>query len=873
MDEKLKYYYDVYCSENFSKEGLSNERRLQSIRKYGRNILTEKNKITLFSRIIKAIFEPMIIILIIAFFITLGVNLGNYFAGEDADFYECIGVFAAIAVSVGLTVVMESKSEKAFEELKKLGSNVSVVVKRNSKNCIVNHRELAVGDVVFFEAGDKITADGIIIDCNGIEVEESTLSGESRPIKKKKYQGGEFEEENMLFSGTFIKSGNASMIVLAVGDNAQIGKIAGGLVEQDKVSPPLAEKLANLSKKISVFGIIAAIFVFGLTVIRLHLAEQVNVKNIQQAFMQAMVLLVAAVPEGLPSTVAISLALSVVKLAKSNAIIKKLIAAETVGCVSVICSDKTGTLTHGKMQVSRYIINGKEVGAKALKSGWIFENAVYNSTASFVAANGKISVYGNSTEQALLSSLIGENYKLLNDLRSSVTLSRRLPFSSERKYMLTEVYKDGVKYTFLKGAIERVVELCNLTQIEKNRLIEASSRYEKNAERIIAFAHDDGNGFVFDGFCSICDNLRSEVFNCVSECKKAGIKIKILTGDNKETAIAIAKKLALYTGDNNVLTGAEVQGMSDERLKEIIGEVTLIARSTPETKLRVVRILKQMGEVVAVTGDGVNDAPAVKNADIGIAMGDGSEITKQASDIILLDNCFSVIVKAVAFGRNIYRNFQRFLFFQLTVNFSAVAVIVVFLILGFKAPFSTMQLLWINVIMDGPLALSLGLERREEHLMDERPVKRSDSIVTLKMFIRIAFHAVFIVTVIILQKLYNFLGASANQSTSVIFCLFVIFQLFNGINGREAGQRSIVHSIGKNKVFSLLLIVTLIMQIVITEFATGMFLTVPLGLRLWIKIFLTCFSLISVSEGYKFIYRYAKKRNFFKRIIKRSKFA
>lgn len=873
MDINHSYYEDVLNKEKFSYSGL-NESKVRSLKeKYGNNTLGEKKKNGLLKKIFKAITEPMILILLFATAITIGINIGNFIAGKESDFYECVGIICAIALSVGLTIFMENKSEKAFETLKKLSDAISVTVLRNNKRVILDYAEVVVGDVVLYETGDKVIADGIIIECCDLEVDESSLSGESISVKKQAFLQGKICSKNMLYSGSYLKSGNAKMLVLAVGKNAQIGKIANTLSQENNVTAPLSAKLTALSKKISIFGGVAALLTFILSLIRLYLNSNLNFENIKEAFIQAVVLIVAAVPEGLPATVAIALALSVVKLAKSNAVIKKLVAAETVGCVSVICSDKTGTLTVGKMQVNNFVIDGKEINPQKLANEFIINNVIYNTTAYFVKDKGVLNTFGNSTECALINCLFKNNYKELNSKRGLVEIVKRESFSSKRKYMLTIVKANSNQIAYVKGSIEKIIEYCNFSKAEGDSYLELASKYAIRAERIIAFAHDEGNGFIFDGFCSISDVIRKEVYNAVSECKKAGIEVKILTGDNQETALAIAKKLGIASDFSNIATGAEIEVMSEKELIEKLPRLTVIARSTPEIKLKIVNTLKKMGEIVAVTGDGVNDAPAVKNADIGISMGSGSEITKEASDIILLDNSFSVIVKAVAFGRNIYRNFQRFIFFQLTVNFSAVGIIIAFLAFGFAPPFTALQLLWINIIMDGPLALSLGLERRDEGYMDEKPVRRSDSIITKKTFLRTVLHSIFIISVLIFQKLFNFFNATVEQGESVIFALFVFFQLFNAVNAREIGHVSIIKSLGKNKLFTYLLLFTAIMQILITEYFGKMFSTVSLGLILWGKIFAVTFTLILISEGYKMLYRILKKQKKLKNISKRRKFA
>ncbi len=873
MDINHSHYEEILKNESFSYSGLKENEVFLLKEKYGTNTLGEKKKSSLIKRIFKALTEPMILILLFATVITLGINVGNLMTGKDSDFYESIGIICAVALSVGLTIFMESKSEKAFETLKKLSDAISVTVFRDNKKVLLDYSDVVVGDVILFETGDKIIADGLVVEDCEVEVDESSLSGESLSVKKRSYVSGKIRSENMLYSGSYLKNGSAKMLVLAVGKNAQIGKIANTLSQENNVTAPLSAKLANLSKRISLFGGIAAVLTFIMSLLRLYLNNNLNFESVKEAFIQAVVLIVAAVPEGLPATVAIALALSVVKLAKSNAVIKKLVAAETVGCVSVICSDKTGTLTVGKMNVNTFVLDGNEINPHNLRNKFIIDNVAYNSTACFVSEKGVVNTFGNSTECALINALFKKEAKVLNEKRGAIEIVKRESFSSKRKYMLTVVRVNSNKVTYVKGSIEKVLDFCDLTQEERDFYEKDTEIYAKRAERIIAFAHDSGEGFVFDGFCTISDVIRKEVYNAVIECKKAGIEVKILTGDNHETALAIAKKLGIASDFSNMATGAEIEKMSEEELMEKLPRLTVIARSTPEVKLKIVNTLKKMGEIVAVTGDGVNDAPAIKNADIGISMGNGSEITKEASDIILLDNSFSVIVKAVAFGRNIYRNFQRFIFFQLTVNFSAVGIVVAFLAFGFEPPFTAIQLLWINIIMDGPLALSLGLERRDEGYMEEKPVKRSDSIISKKTFLRTVLHASIIISILLFQKLFNIFNVSLEQNNSLIFALFVIFQLFNAVNARELGHVSIIKSLGKNKLFSCLLVLTAVLQIVITELLGNMFLTVSLGFVLWIKIFTVAFTLIIFSEGYKFLYRLIKRGKNLKNISKRRKFA
>ena len=434
MDIKLEQYENLLKNEKFTYSGLNTNQVIALKEKYGSNSFGEKKKKSLIRKIFCALCEPMILILLFAMIITIGINIGNYLGGKESDFYECIGIICAIALSVGLTIFMENKSEKAFESLKKITDAIVVTVIRNDKKIIVDYSEVVVGDIVLYESGDKIIADGLIIESNEVEVDESSLSGESESVKKATYYSGRILSENMLFSGSYLKSGNAKMIVLAVGRNAQIGKIANSLSQESNITAPLSAKLTSLSKKISLFGGIAAGVTFVMSIMRLYLTNTLTFDSVKDSFIQAVVLIVAAVPEGLPATVAIALALSVVKLAKSNAVIKKLVAAETVGCVSVICSDKTGTLTMGKMQVKEFVLSEGDYSPDKLRNSFIIDNVAYNSSAYFINEGSEIRVNGNSTERALISALFKRKSKDLTMMRERCEIIKREAFSSKRKY-------------------------------------------------------------------------------------------------------------------------------------------------------------------------------------------------------------------------------------------------------------------------------------------------------------------------------------------------------------------------------------------------------------------------------------------------------
>ncbi len=860
--------------ENFnsSEKGLTLSQVEKNRQKFGKNVVSKQKGKSFFKRVIEALLDPMLIILEIAMIITLGVNIGKSLKGLDGDYYECFGILIAILISVVLTLVMEGKSQKAFNLLSSMSKNTMVKVIRDGEITLVNQSEVVVGDVILIESGDKIVCDARLITSNGLKIDESSLTGESMPVKKDSSLVLHpstllADRKNMVFSGCFVVEGNAKCIVTAVGDNAEIGLVASELQVKNCVSAPLQEKLNRLGKLITALGSIASVLVLILTICKIYSENRVSFDTIQDAFINSIILIVASVPEGLPTTVAIALTLNVVKLSHSNALIKKLVATETVGCVSVICSDKTGTLTENKMTVQKMVTKDNVLNE------YLVNNVALNSTANLSIENKKVIYVGNVTECALLLHLKKKKFNYFK-IRENAQVISVEPFSSSKKFMITKAIIKGEKIEFLKGASEVVLEKCNISIKEKNDVIKKVNEYENEGMRIISFAHKiDDNGYIFDGFAVISDSIRKDVYASVKECKRAGISVKMLTGDSLKTAYNIAKQLDIVVDKDSIVESSQIDELTDEQLKLILNKISVVARSTPSTKVRIVKLLKEMGEVVACTGDGINDAPAIKHADIGIAMGDGSEITKEASDIILLDNSFTTIVKAISFGRNIYANFQRFITFQLSVNLTAVIFIIVSLIIGLGNPFNTIQLLWINIIMDGPPALTLGLENHKGDLLSYKPVKRSDNIISKNMLLRILFHAIFSTSILALQYKTNFIGCEESQISTVLFSMFILFQLFNAFNCRELGKTSVFKNIKENKLMLIVFSITFIAQIILTQYLGAFLKTTPLSLDVWLKCIITCFSVIIISELYKLFYRLIKDKNNFKnykiRLIKK----
>lgn len=851
---------------------------------YGQNMLTRQKSESLLKRIWNASTEPMIIMLLMAGVIAVIVNVILGMTGGESDFLECAGIFAAISLSVIITVVMEGKSAKAFEALSQINDSTIIKAIRNESIVMLRQEDIAAGDILLLSTGDKIPADGRLLESVGLTADESALTGESVPAKKDALleitdeKTPLAERANMLYCGNFITNGYCKMVVTAVGNSTEFGKIAQELTESKQSSTPLQEKLARLGKTITIFGVIAASIVFVSELISFSMHGGLVLEEVMNAFVTSIVLIVAAVPEGLPTIVAVSLSINIIKLSNQNALVKKMIASETVGCINVICSDKTGTLTENKMTVGVFYDTAWHKDSASLTSGWLIHNICLNTTAD-IGEDGTF--IGNPTECALLSfyeksdgrKSSGKSYQ---DERDEHTILQAFPFSSEHKHMTTISKVDGKIISYVKGSPECVFAMCGLTDKEKASINQYIIGAQEKAMRVIAFAHkalpsmrdfEEENEhhsmeshMIFDGFVAISDPLRSDVYEAVKSCRAAGVNLKILTGDNIITATAIANDLHILDNDSTAVEAKDIADLSDEELSVRLKNISVIARSTPTIKMRVVKLLKAEGNVVAVTGDGINDAPALKNADVGIAMGiSGTEVSKEASDIVLLDDSFSTIVKAVEWGRNIYENFKRFISFQLTVNLSSVIVVFTSILLGLKTPFTALQLLWINIIMDGPPALTLGLEPNYDDLMSRPPTERGESIVSKAMLVRISATGIYISVIFLCQYIFNFLEASEAQMTTVLFTLFALFQLFNAFNCRELHSASIFKHLLKNKLMLLVVGCTFILQILIIQFAGAFFGTIPLPLVMWLKLFAVTFSVILISEAVKLVIRIIKK--------------
>ena len=861
--------------------GLSDAQVRENIERYGRNEFTRTGRKSLLRRVWEASTEPMLILLFFAWLITVAVNVVSVIQGGHFDWAECVGILVAIAISVVLTVVMEGRSAKAFDELNKIKEGIEIKAVRGGVVQFVPQQELAVGDIVYLETGNKVAADGRLLESVALMCDESSLTGESAPVEKDASallaaDTPVAERVNMVYSGCFITGGTGKMVVTDVGDATQFGLIAREIQGGDEGKTPLQEKMARLGKIITIIGAVCAALIFLIQLgYIIFMGSDDYFADISGYFISSIVLMVAAVPEGLPTIVAISLSINIARMARENALVKKMVASETVGCINVICSDKTGTLTENRMTVVDAWAEGDFCDVAALRSEPMLQNFCINGTADLYEEEGNIRFVGNPTEGALLvaAGKCGVDYKAV---REGADVADLYPFSSDTKNMTSCVRAEGGYTVYTKGSPEKILALCGVDADTRRRIEEGIVSLQKRARRVLAFAHKQVQqrpasreeaeaGMTFDGFVGIADPLRAEVFDAVKTCKTAGIEVKMLTGDNIVTATAIAEELGILDEDHIAVEASQLEALPDDEFSRILPKVRVIARSTPLLKMRVVKELKAEGNVVAVTGDGINDAPALKNADVGIAMGiSGTEVSKEAADIVLLNDSFSTIVTTVKWGRGIYENFKRFIQFQLTVNVASVLTVFLCTVIGlfvegFESPFSALDLLWINIIMDGPPALTLGLEPIRDDLMQRKPTARNESIVSREMMVRIAVNGVFMCVVCLAQMYWNFLAVDPAMVQTSVFTLFVLFQMFNAFNCRELGDESIFPHFFKNRLMLGAFVICLALQVVITQFGGSVFDTVPLDALSWLKIVALALSVVVLDEVVRLVRRIARR--------------
>lgn len=880
-------------SQKHKYEGLSEAEVAESRHKNGSNILTPPAKTPLWRRFLAKFRDPLIIILLIAGVLSVCISCYEYWGlGEGgAVFFEPVGIFMAIILATGLAFVFELKADREFELLNKVNDDEPVQVVRGGYALAIPRKDVVVGDIVLLNTGEEVPADGELLEATMLSVDESTLTGE--PLCAKTTDPQHFDPEatfpsDHVMRGTKVMEGHGVMRVFAVGDNTENGKVYTAAQIDSSVRTPLDEQLERLGHLISIFSyIVAAGVVAGrLTMYFLHEDFQwvEFVTYLLQSLMIAVTLVVVSVPEGLPMAVTLSLAYSMRRMLRTNNLVRKLHACETMGATTVICTDKTGTLTQNRMQVYETKFYGNP------DSKVIEEGIAVNSTARLDLAGDTPSVLGNPTEGALLLWLYkrGVDYQAIKD---RVTVIEELPFSTERKYMATVVQSaDGSRVLYVKGAPEIVFGLCKDTSaVSKAELDAQLLAYQDMAMRTLGFAYQelaDGDLTISDGrvvagrltflgIAAISDPVRTDVPEAMEEVLDAGIKVKIVTGDTPGTAKEIGRQIGLWHDesdtDKNIVTGFEIGNMSDEELRDRVADFKIIARARPMDKKRLVEALQKNGEVVAVTGDGTNDAPALKAAQVGLSMGDGTSVAKEASDITIIDNSFASIGRAVMWGRSLYRNIQRFILFQLTVNVVACLIVLSGAFLGMQSPLTVTQMLWVNLIMDTFAAMALASLPPTKSVMKEQPRSRSAFIINRPMWefilgTGLVFSALLFAMLYYLEHTdinsFAEIGRAAFEpqlasltpyEVSLFFTTFVFLQFWNMFNARAfATGRSALHFKGCGG-FLFIAAVILVGQILIVSIGGPFFSVVPLALIDWVVIIGSTSIVLWIGEIYRLV--------------------
>ena len=876
------------CKTRMKKQytGLTEEQVLLNRQQYGVNLLTPPEKEPLWKKFLGKFSDPLIVILLVAGILSIGISFYEYYGlRQDASvFFEPVGIFIAILLATGLAFIFEVKADREFAILNQVNDDEPVQVIRDGHSQMVPKRDIVVDDIVILTTGSEIPADGELLEATQLQIDESTLTGE--PICRKSTKEEEQDKDatfptNHAMRGTKVMEGNGVMRVFAVGDHTENGKVFVAAQIDDSVKTPLNEQLERLGGLISKASYaIAALIVVGriivylsqnadtLTPITQHLTP--FLAYLLQSIMIAVTLIVVAVPEGLPMAVTLSLAYSMRRMLKTNNLVRRMHACETMGAATVICTDKTGTLTQNQMRVAeiQYFNESQQQSELPI----LAEAIALNSTA---AIDPQGSVVGNPTEGALLLWLRDQGIDY-QDLRNQVNIIDQQPFSTETKYMTTLVESQatpGKHILYIKGAPEIVARFCTMTEAEKHRFNELLASYQQKAMRTLAFAKiplqlTQGGGSItatgelqggrasLMALCAISDPVRSDVPAAVRECLNAGIHVKIVTGDTPGTAREIGRQIGLWTDsdtDDAMITGTEFAALSDEALLERVQSLKIIARARPMDKKRLVEALQQKGEVVAVTGDGTNDAPALKAAHVGLSMGDGTAVAKEASDITIIDNSFASIGRAVMWGRSLYQNIQRFILFQMTVNVCACLVVLVGAFLGTQSPLTVTQMLWVNLIMDTFAAMALASLPPTERVMQDKPRSRQAFIISNPMWWSILitggiFTALLLVVLWHLEK-----GGMPLYDLSLFFTTFVMLQFWNMFNARafQTGQSAL--RLKGCKGFNFIAGCILIGQILIVTFGGQMFNVTPLSLRHWVMIICGTSVVLWIGEAVRLI--------------------
>lgn len=826
-------------------EGLSRDEVIASRRQHGENVLTPPKKISVWKLYFDKYRDPIIEILLVAAAISLVLAFVNN------DFMETIGIFLAIFLATTVGFYFELDAAKKFEVLTTMNDDQLVKVRREGKVTTIPRREVVVGDVVLVEPGDEIPADARLFVAVNLQVDESALTGEPLTTKGLMPNGkaGEAYPANLILRSTMVMNGHGEAIVERIGDETEIGKVARQSTETTHTKTPLNIQLGKLAAFIFKVGSGVAVAAFVIFLVHDILTNSLwhtdNYLGMAQVvlsyFMMAVTLIVMAVPEGLPMAVNLALALNMRRMLKSNNLVRKLQASETMGAVTVICTDKTGTLTQNRMRVGALSLNPAYENADQSEEQLVIAMAV-NSTAELDGDR----VVGNPTEGALLLWLKDKGFDY-HSLRKANAVVNQIPFSTERKFMATAVTVDGRTLTFVKGAPEILLNMCDCCAADRAACEQTLLGYQHQAMRTLAFAYGEGDltgrlssglavSLTLQGVCAISDPVREEVPAAVEECRTAGIRVKIVTGDTSATALEIARQIGIDEGE--AITGPEWAALSDDEAYKRCEGICVMSRARPGDKQRLVEMLQKHGEVVAVTGDGTNDAPALNYAHVGLSLGSGTSVAKQASDITILNDSFSAIASAVMWGRSLYKNIQRFLFFQLVVNLSALLLVLGGSVIGTEMPLTVTQILWVNIIMDTFAALALASLPPSHEVMHDRPRKPSQFIITRPM----ARGILFVGSVFFIIMFVFLIWCERHGSGSIIdvheltlfFTTFVMLQFWNLFNAKCLGSNySAFRHFWRDRGLILVLALTFVGQWLIVTFGGRMFRTLPLSFTEW----------------------------------------
>ena len=828
-------------------QGLTAAQVLQSRLEHGENVLTPPKQQSKWRLYLEKYEDPMVRILLVAALVSLALSF------VKQDFVETLGIIAAIILATTVGFYFECDAARRFSILTQMGEEQSVKVMRDGRLQEIPRREIVVDDIVIVETGDEVPADGKLLESTDLQVDESSLTGElltnkePHPLQR---DGKEAYPKDLLLRSSMVMAGRGCYQVTAVGDETEIGHVARQATEITGVKTPLNIQLDRLAKLISKVGSAIACTSFllflGHDILTNTLWQTDNYLGMAEVvlkyFMMAVTLIVMAVPEGLPMAVTLALALNMRRMLKSNNLVRKLQASETMGAVTVICTDKTGTLTQNRMTVS----DVKCLTEDIRKDSDFFKAIALNTTATHEV--------GNPTEQALLRWLVSQGVDY-QQIRHDHPISSQEPFSTERKYMTTTVGDT----TYIKGAPEIVTAMCELTKEQQQQTDSQLKEWQQHAMRTLAIARDK----TLLGIVAISDPLREEVPSAIRQCEQAGIEVKIVTGDTTETALEIARQAGIIESSSTVapskcnialsMTGVEFAAMSDEEALKVVGDLKVMSRARPTDKQRLVALLQRRGEVVAVTGDGTNDAPALNRAHVGLSLGSGTSVAKQASDITLIDDSFHSIAQAVMWGRSLYKNIQRFIFFQLIVNVTALLLVLFGSFVGTELPLTITQILWINLIMDTFAAMALASLPPSREVMQEKPRSKDAFIINKDMMRGIGvIGGLFFLGMFAMLWYFERIKGVDPQELTIFFCIFVMLQWWNLFNARTLGSHhSAFRRLWACRGFLLVLALVLVGQWLIVTFGGQMFRTEPLSLKLWLYIIIGTSPVLWIGEAWR----------------------